>query len=57
MTARFGRDLGVLEVEHSIREIAVEELRLATGPLSHEAVVLGIMLNGHEGSNRYGQHM
>jgi len=56
MTARFGRDLGVLEVEHSIREIAVHELRLATGPLSHEAVVLGIMLNGHEGSNRCGQH-
>jgi hypothetical protein len=48
---------GVLEVENTVAKVAVDQLALTARALSHEAVVRGIVLNGHTYSNRFGQLM
>ena len=51
------RYFGVLQVENSVGKVAVDQLGLTARALSHEAVISGIVLNGHAYSNRFGQLM
>jgi hypothetical protein len=39
-------DLGVLQVEHVLRELAVEELGWTVGQVYHEAGAFGIVADG-----------